>query len=269
LATTVAAVLPTALAAFSTARSCSAKSNLQEDDASKEQFLKLVDLLLSDMKLFKQMVRKSLNLLHGMELMNAGYLFAVNKTTGAASTSSETKLVTQHQRNAAFPALRLATYKCTVQLVEAYRSALTQLLEASPLADYVDMKDHYVAFVALECFGLGDVSSLPEGESVSIRALRDAVQLALVQQSEYLIRFSLVFCEKVREDNDLNKTGVLKQIRDVASTLKTINNKVSRVFEYHQAVGLSPVQQKSLSIKQKQLQFNFVPLRSLYTSLFR
>jgi len=124
------------------------------------------------------MVRKSLNMLQGMELMNAGYLFAVNKTTGAASTSTETKLVTQHQRNAAFPALRLATYKCTVQLLEAYRTAVSQLLEASPLADYVDMRDHYIAFVDLQCFGIEDVSALQDGESVSIRALKDAVQVS-------------------------------------------------------------------------------------------
>jgi hypothetical protein len=51
----VAAVLPTALAAFTTARNCSAKSyDTSVDEESKEQFLKLVDLLLSDMKLFKQ-----------------------------------------------------------------------------------------------------------------------------------------------------------------------------------------------------------------------
>jgi hypothetical protein len=61
LATTVAAVLPTALAAFTTARNCSAKSyDTSVDEESKEQFLKLVDLLLSDMKLFKQveMIKK-------------------------------------------------------------------------------------------------------------------------------------------------------------------------------------------------------------------
>jgi hypothetical protein len=40
------------------------------------------------------------------------------------------------------------------------------------------------------------------------------------------------------------------------------------VFEYHQAMGVN-TEQKALSMKQKQLQFNFVPLRSLYTSLFR
>ena len=170
LATTVAAVLPTALAAFSTVRSRSSKSNTDDDcsDESKEQFLKLVDLLLSDMKLFKQMVRKSLNLIQGMELMNAGYHFAINKSTGAVSSSNDTKLVTQHQRNVAFPALRLATYKCTIQLLQSYREALSQLLEASPLADYVDMKDHYIAFVDLECFGIEDASTLQDGSAVRI-----------------------------------------------------------------------------------------------------
>jgi hypothetical protein len=243
-------------------------SSAAKDNEDKEQFLKLIDLLLGDMKLFKQMVRKSLNLLQGMELMNAGYLFAVNKTTGAASTSSDTRLATHHQKDASFPALRMATYKCTVQLLEAYREALGKLMEVSPLADYIDMKGHYIAFIDLECFGIEDMSSFAEGESVSIRALKDTVQLALVQQSEYLRRFSLVFCEKVREDNDLSKTGILKQIREVAATLKNINSKLSKVFEYHQAMGVNP-EQRALSLKQKQLQFNFVPVRSLYTSLFR
>lgn len=44
------------------------------------------------MKVFKQMVRKSLNLLHGMELMNSGYLFAINRSTGVACTSTSNDL---------------------------------------------------------------------------------------------------------------------------------------------------------------------------------
>jgi len=155
--------------------------------------------------------------------------------------------------------------------LEAYREALAKLMEVSPLADYIDMKDHYIAFVDLECFGIEDSSSTSfpvTGDAVSIKALKDTAQLALVQQSEYLRRFSLVFSEKVREDNDLNKSGILKQIREMATTLKNINTRLSKVFEYHQAMGLNP-EQKAVSLKQKQLQFNFVPMRSLYTSLFR
>ena len=221
------------------------------------------------MKLFKQMVRKSLNLLQGMELINAGYLVSVNKTTGAAT--AETRLSNHFQRDSTFPALRQATYKCTVQLLEAYREAVSKLMEVSPLADYIDMKDHYIAFVDLNCFGIENPSNFTGGggETVSLKVLKETVQLSLVQQSEYLRRFSLVFCERVREeDSELDKSEIITQIREMAATLKTINNKLSRVFEYHQAMGIN-VEQKALSLKQKQLQFNFVPLRTLYTSLFR
>jgi hypothetical protein len=125
----------------------------------------------------------------------------------------------------------MATYKCTMQLLTTYREALAKLLEVSPLADYVDMKDHYIAFVDLECFGIEDAVDLRDGEAVSIKAMKEAVQLALVQQSEYLRRFSLVFCEKVREDHDLDRQEVLKQIQEMAATIKTINKKLSRYCE--------------------------------------
>ncbi len=54
----------------------------------KEQFEKLVDTMLTDMKQFKQLVRKSLNLLQGMELMQSGYVFGVNSATGGPVTTA-------------------------------------------------------------------------------------------------------------------------------------------------------------------------------------
>ncbi len=56
----------------------------------KEQFEHLVETLLSDMKLFKQLVRKSLNLLQGMELMQSGYVFGVSSATGGPVTTTTT-----------------------------------------------------------------------------------------------------------------------------------------------------------------------------------
>jgi hypothetical protein len=136
---------------------------------------------------------------------------------------------------ASFPALRLATYQCTIQLLETYREALGKLMQVSPLAEYIDMKEHYIAFVDLECFGIEKSTSLAsEGDSIAVKSLKDAVQLALVQQSEYLRRFSLVFCDRVREENRLNQTEIIGQVREVAATIRRINVKLTGVFEYHQ-----------------------------------
>merc|ERR1719225_886571 len=101
-------------------------------------------------------------------------------------------------------------------------------MEISPLAEHVDMQDHYIAFVDLKAFGLEPSSSLARSSSelnqpssedgrppIAIRELKETAQIALVQQSEYLRRFSLAFCERVRDDNVLNKAGVLKHIRDL------------------------------------------------------
>ena len=103
---------------------------------------------------------------------------------------------------AAFPALRKAAYQCTIQLITAYRSAVEKLMKVSPLADHVDLKDHYIAFIELKNFGIEEdwketMNSL-RGEEISVKMLKDTVQIALVQQSEYLRRFGLVFCENVR-----------------------------------------------------------------------
>jgi len=115
------------------------------------------------------------------------------------------------------------------------------------------------------------------GEEISVKMLKDTVQIALVQQSEYLRRFGLVFCENVREDYEgtqhpLDKAGVLKHIGELVETLNKINNKLSRVFDYHEAMGIDLTKddnQKALTkAKSKYKQFDFVPLRSVYTSLF-
>ena len=67
---------------------------------------------------------------------------------------NETKLVKGLGGRTTFPALRQAAYKCTVQIIEAYRDAVSKLMEVSPLADHVDLREHYIAFVSLENFGI-------------------------------------------------------------------------------------------------------------------
>ena len=107
---------------------------------------------------------------------------------------------------AAFPALRKAAYQCTIQLITAYRSAVEKLMAVSPLADHVDLKDHYIAFIELESFGIEEdwqqTMESMKGEEISVKMLKDTVQVALVQQSEYLRRFGLVFCESVRYNSN-------------------------------------------------------------------
>ena len=92
-----------------------------------------------------------------------------------------------------------------------------------------------------------------------------------------------MFNEKCRSNEDqgsedLNKSGVLRHLQDLASTLGKINAKLSRVFEYHAAMGIdldqaSPVAAVTStaadSNKQQMLQQkDMVPLRTVYTSLF-
>ena len=51
-----------------------------------------------------------------------------------------------------FPALRRAALKCTLQIIESYREAVSNLMQVSPLAGHVDMQEHYLAFVDLDSF---------------------------------------------------------------------------------------------------------------------
>ena len=75
-------------------------------------------------------------------------------------------------------------------------------MDVSPLADHVDLKDHYIAFIELKNFGFDENvpnnMELIKGTEISVKMLKDTVQVALVQQSEYLRRFGLVFCDSVR-----------------------------------------------------------------------
>ena len=82
-------------------------------------------------------------------------------------------------------------------------------MEVSPLADHVDLKDHYIAFIELRSFGIEeDLQNTMEsikGEDISVKMLKDTVQVALVQQSEYLRRFGLVFCDSVRYESNITE----------------------------------------------------------------
>ena len=89
------------------------------------------------------------------------------------------------------------------------RSCLHCHFQVCPLAEHIDLKDHYLAFIELENFGIA--TDLPDERyskrgngnfkcqlvRLSVRQLKDTIQLTLLQQSEYLRRFSLTFCEKV------------------------------------------------------------------------
>jgi hypothetical protein len=287
-ATAAAAILPAAMAAMTSVR-IGTKVN---QDSESEHFHQIINLLLSDMKHFKQLVRKSLNLLQGMEMVSDGSYLSVDTSTGATSvaaggarsypTSEESKLARALGGRTTFPALRLAAKRCTVQIIQAYREAVLKLMKVSPLADHVDLREHYIAFVDLENFGIQPIESegLHNNQSdlVTVQELKETAQVALVQQSEYLRRFSLTFCERVREDNVVNKAGVLKHIRDLLATIRKINNKMSRVLEYHQAMGLDMEKianhKRALALKgapySRRLPHiqKFVPLRSIYTSMF-
>ena len=93
LAVTAAAILPSALATASSVRlgarcvsvliTSSRFTNVccfhrvQQGKETKE-FQDLVKQMLSDMKIFKQLLRKSLNLIQGMEMMNQVYFQDIN-----------------------------------------------------------------------------------------------------------------------------------------------------------------------------------------------
>ena len=298
-ATAAAALVPTALAAMTSVRI----GRKVQNDTDSEHFHQIIELLLSDMKRFKQLVRKSLNLLQGMEMITQGNFLSVDPATGASMVSSQnnrgrnnTNTTTKDNQFAQsldhrteFPALRHAALKCTLQIIEAYREAVGQLMEISPLAEHVDMQEHYIAFVDMKAFGLEPSANLEPAAQlpsemrppIAIRELKETAQIALVQQSEYLRRFSLAFCERVRDTNVLNKAGVLKHIRDLLVTIRNINCKLSRVLDYHQAMGfdLEKLEQgQSQALMEKpplvgsgvrgSSSQKFVPLRSIYTSMF-
>ncbi len=154
----------------------------------KEQFEKLVETLLGDMKLFKQLVRKSLNLLQGMELMQSGYVFGVNSTTGgpvnkangdgatatatagnSSSNDDQSGLDKVMESRLCFPALRRASYRATVELLRAYRQSVSRLMEVAPLEEHIDLKDHYLVSAWLSVFPICHVTMCLAGLCGSVR----------------------------------------------------------------------------------------------------
>ena len=68
----------------------------------------------------------------------------------------------------------------------------------------------------------------------------------------------------------------MNHLQDLAATLGKINTKLSRVFEYHAAMGIDLTADEGdaeggpavAASPVKQLQQDMVPLRTVYTSLF-
>ena len=84
---TAAAVLPTAMAAASSLRIGSRVSQSREA----EEFKRMIKQMLGDMKQFKMVLRKSLNLIQGMEMMNQGYISFASSFSDQQSHQSEQK----------------------------------------------------------------------------------------------------------------------------------------------------------------------------------
>merc|ERR1719273_718099 len=112
-----------------------------------------------------------------MEMITQGNFLSVDPATGASMVSSQNnrgrnntntkdnQFAQSLDHRTEFPALRHAALKCTLQIIEAYREAVGQLMEISPLAEHVDMQEHYIAFVDMKAFGLEPSSSLPRSSN--------------------------------------------------------------------------------------------------------
>ena len=54
-----------------------------------EEFKRMIKQMLGDMKQFKMVLRKSLNLIQGMEMMNQGYISFASSFSGQQSQPEE------------------------------------------------------------------------------------------------------------------------------------------------------------------------------------
>ena len=93
-----------------------------------EEFKKMIKQMLGDMKHFKMILRKSLNLIQGMEMMNQGYINNIaSNYDGAGSNGtvngaeSEDKLSKTLCQRSSFMSLRRAIYTQAVQMISVYR----------------------------------------------------------------------------------------------------------------------------------------------------
>ncbi len=62
----------------------------------------------------------------------------------------------------------------------------------------------------------GGAADKSDDADVTLKELKDAVQLSLVQQSEYLRRFALSFSDRNRDEakqQQMDKEALLKQVR--------------------------------------------------------
>ena len=126
VAVTAAAVLPSALATVSSLRIGAKVSQNRE----MEEFKEMVRQMLGDMKQFKMVLKKSLNLIQGMEMMNQGYINALQSRqsgNGSANVEEESKLSKALCKRSSFISLRRAIYTHTVQIILVYRFFLKLL----------------------------------------------------------------------------------------------------------------------------------------------
>ena len=136
----------------------------------------------------------------------------------------------------------------------------------TPLAEHCDLKDHYLAFIELDRFGIqqqvGDerwvtcsllarfctVRQVVRPPAAGLRANGSSPTVGVPSQvqsttfdstgeqcsSGSFCRFSLSFCSRVREEEQLDKVGVLKGVKEVISQLAAVSAKLGAVLQYHQ-----------------------------------
>ena len=86
----------------------------------------MIKQMLCDMKHFKMILRKSLNLIQGMEVMNQGYINLASQygqSSNGTESGSETedKLSKTLCQRSSFMSLRRAIYTQAVQMISVYR----------------------------------------------------------------------------------------------------------------------------------------------------
>ena len=136
----------------------------------------MIKQMLCDMKHFKMILRKSLNLIQGLEVLNQGYI-NVASNSGQYSNGrdngeeADDKLSRTLCQRSSFMSLRRAIYTQAVQMISVYRlqrdlirscyysdsycrQAVEKLMAINPLAEHIDLRDHYLAFIDLDRFGI-------------------------------------------------------------------------------------------------------------------
>ena len=201
--------------------SCSIMFQVRREFSVDSKLLQDTTELLNTCDQFKTVIKKSLNFIKGMEIVNHGYNRQAHN---------------QEKDPVQFISLRRSVNNSLVKAIDEIKSGTKILCREVNLREEFDNSKHFLASVSNETFCLSNIET---DDNLSVSNMKETVNIFLLLLSEFLRRFclSLVLDIRInaRYENDVNNLSSI--VQRLITTVSENVQKTSNILKFSQAEG--------------------------------